>query len=1309
MLAKVSTSNASAAAVEALLPQCMLEDRVRLEKRLKAQHRRPRPKELQRLLNQASRSAGLLEHRRCNRPALSYPQDLPLTARKDEIVRAIKDHPVVIVAGETGSGKTTQLPKICLEAGCGVAAKIACTQPRRVAALSISQRIAAELKVAWGREVGCKIRFKDETSRRTYIKVVTDGILLAEIRNDPRLLEYDAIVVDEAHERSLNIDFLLGYLRLLRRQRPDLKIVITSATIDTTSFSRAFDGAPVIEVSGRMFPVEVRYRPVDQLLEEAGECTYIDTAINAVEQILEESRSGDLLVFMPSERDIRETRERLEGRQGRRVEILPLFGRLTAAEQQRIFAPRGRRRIVVSTNIAETSLTVPGIRYVIDVGLARISRYNPRTQTQRLPIETVSQSSAEQRKGRCGRLSGGVCIRLYDEADFLSRPRFTQPEIQRANLAEVILRMMALKLGHVETFPFIDPPQPRAIQGGLLLLEELGALDADHRLTPLGRDMARLPIAPTVARMILQARREGGLHQILVIAAAISIQDPRERPLEQQVQADRIHRQFLHPQSDFITLLNIWEAYHDKMEHFSQNQLRRFCKSHFLSYARMREWRDIHAQLAAALREMGGFSRQRKKADYDAIHRSVLSGLLSNVACKKEHNTYQAARGREVMIFPGSGLFQKAPKKKNGTGVPRNHGGSTPDWIVAAEMVETSRLYARTAASIQPGWLAELGQHLCRSSYKEPHWNGRSGRVLVRETISLYGLQVLTRRIPYNRIDPREATGIFIREALLAGAIGVPYPFLRHNLQLCHKIEIWQTRRRRRDDLDAGEAAFLFYARRLHGVSSVHDLNRLVRANREENPRFLFMDEADLLGDDTLYDRRAFPDTLTMDEHELDLSYACKPGNEEDGVTLKLPCSLVDAIDPQVLEWLIPGMIEEKIVFLLRSLPKSIRRKLLPIPQRAAAIAAQLRPTHPSFLESLEDFIAKHYRLEIRRSDWDQESLPDHLRMRIQVQGAGGQPVVAGRDLSRLARRLESHETPVELEAWTRATAEWEREGLQTWDFGDLPEQVEISRASGMPLYGYPGLEAEAGDVRLRLFKSRSEAESASRDGLVRLCTLELGVEMAWLQRRLGELSRFKDLYRSLGTVQKLRDRAMLHLQRHLFEREQLYPLTHAAFEAGLQRAVVELEKDPAGRLMDLLQTLLQTRWEIVHYPHPYPEMEGDLERLMPPDFLQSTPFVRLGHLCRYLKAVLVRAERAYSNPRKDALRGDLVRSYQKALDRLLGEDPPSPSPRRGHVLQLRWMLEEFRVSVFAQELGTDHPISSKRLDKKLDEIEKSG
>ena len=783
----------------------MLQDRVRIERRLRRRGRLG-PKEVELLLGQARSSARLRERRRENLPNPTYPKALPISDRKDEILAAIKAHPVVVVAGETGSGKSTQLPKICLEAGRGEAARIAVTQPRRVAALSIAQRVADELKATYGRDIGCKIRFRDQTAPETCIKVMTDGMLLAETQTDPDLLEYDTIIVDEAHERSLNIDFLLGYLRLLRRKRPDLKIVITSATIDTETFSKAFDDAPVIEVSGRMFPVEVRYWPLDEILQDRGDYTYLDAAASAVEEILRTSRQGDLLVFLPSERDIRETRERLERRKLRGVEILPLFGRLTAGEQQRVFAPGDRRRVVLATNIAETSLTIPRIRYVVDTGLARLSRYNPRTHTQRLPIEPISQSSARQREGRCGRVADGVCIRLYSEQDFLSRPEYTQPEIQRANLAEVILRMINLKLGDIEAFPFIDPPTKAAIAGGFQLLSQLNALDENRALTPIGRAMARLPIDPTVSRMLLQAREEQALSEVLVIAAAISIQDPRERPLEEQDAADQMHRQFHDKNSDFLAYLNIWNAYHDKMESASQNQLRKFCKAHYLSYMRMREWRDIHAQIRETLGEIKGFRFNQKPAGYDAIHRAVLTGLLSSIARQEEGNIYQAARSREVMVFPGSGLFRPNKGKR-----PAEVSGP-PGWLVAAEIVETSRLFARTVARIQPEWLAELGSHLCRASYDQPYFNPRSGRVLVREKQTLYGLEVLSRRIPYSRINAREATEIFIREALVPGTVHTPHKFLAHNIRLCQKIETWQTRARGLADVHVEEAAARFYS-----------------------------------------------------------------------------------------------------------------------------------------------------------------------------------------------------------------------------------------------------------------------------------------------------------------------------------------------------------------------------------------------------------------------------------------------------------------------------------------------------------------
>ncbi|NKB67891.1 MAG: ATP-dependent RNA helicase HrpA [Candidatus Latescibacteria bacterium] len=1298
--------------LKALLPRCMLQDRVRLARQLRQAKQRGglKDQDRQRLEEQARKSVQLLDRRRLGKPKITYPDELPIAACKDEIRQAIEQHPVIIIAGETGSGKTTQLPKICLEAGRGIEAKIACTQPRRVAALSVSRRIASELDAVWGREVGCKIRFQDQTAPETYIKMMTDGMLLAEIQQDRRLLEYDTIIVDEAHERSLNIDFLLGYLKVLRQQRPDLKIIITSATIDTEAFSQAFDGAPIIEVSGRVFPVDVHYWPLEEMMGNRGDYTFVDASIEAVEQVLAESDRGDILVFMPSERDIRETRERLEGRRFRNAEVVPLFGRLTAAEQQRVFAPKGPRRIVVATNIAETSLTIPRVRYVIDPGLARISRYNPRTQTQRLPIEPISQSSANQRKGRCGRVEGGICIRLYSEEEFQAKPEYTQPEIQRANLADVILRMLALRLGAVETFPFIDPPKLQAIRGGYQLLEELGALDADKHLTRLGRSMARLPIAPTVSRMLLQAQEEGALSEVLVIAAAISIQDPRERPLEQQEEADQMHKPFQHPDSDFLAFLNIWNAYHDQWDQLrTQSQMRKFCRQHFLSFMRMREWRDIYAQLSSTLRDIGGFRLNKQPAEYEAIHRSLLSGLLSNIALKKEHNFYQAARSREVMIFPGSGLFErkvKRPSANSKGGAQAEDNSKTPAWMMAAEMVETSRLFARTVARIQSSWLPDLGEHLCRSSYNEPFWNARSGRVLVRERLSLYGLEVLVRNAPYSRVDPKAATEIFIREALVGDEIRASHPFLEHNRKLRDKIETWQTRQRSYDGFDVDQALFEFYQRHLDEVSSVHDLNRLIKDKRGENPRFLFADEDELLdGRDTQLDRQAFPDQLKLDGQVLPLEYAYKPGQEEDGITVKMPYKLIHAIDPEVLDWLVPGLLEEKVICLLRSLPKTLRKTLVPIPQTARHIAAHMRPMQSSFLASLAAFLQSEYRLTVKRGDWKIDALPDHLRMRIAVQGDEEKTLVAGRELSELVGRLEKHDTPVELDAWKKEAGRWERNGVERWDMGDLPEMVQVADVSGVPLYGFPGLQHSAEGVDVRLFKSRDEAEVASRVGLLQLYGLTLGAELAWLQRELQELSHLKDLYRSLGTVQEFKADAFAHLEQYLFHREPILPLHEAAFTKGLEQARTRL-KGLGARFVEQIENLLQLRRQITLCKRPYPTLSDDVERLVPKGFLLHTPHMRLPHLSRYLRAVLLRAERVQLDPRKDAQRAAQIEPYHDKVTALLKEELPPGSPRRLAVEEFRWMVEEFRVSVFAQELGTDHPISAKRLDKKLEALE---
>ena len=1320
---KQTDSTDSAAVLEALLSDCMLVDREQLGRRAQNAARRRRgqarrssaPDDLTELLAQAEASCRQRQRRADSVPPITYPDNLPISARKEEIRRAIEDHPVVIIAGETGCGKSTQIPKICLEAGRGRAAQIVCTQPRRVAATALSRRLADELGVAWGEEVGCKIRFRDHTSAHTLVKMATDGMLLAEIRSDPNLYQYDTVIIDEAHERSLNIDYLLGYLRQLRDRRPDLKIIVTSATMDTEKLSQAFGDAPIIEISGRLFPVEVRYHSLDELLGEEEELSYVDGAIKAVVDLLDESNQGDILLFMPGERDIRETRDLLEGRRLRGVEVLAMFSRLTNAEQQRVFNPGDARRVIISTNVAETSLTIPRIRFVVDTGLARLNRYNPRTRTQRLPIEAISRSSADQRSGRCGRVQDGVSVRLYSEADYLSRAEHSQPEIQRCDLAEVILRMRDLNLGDIEQFPFIDPPAPVAINAGYQLLQELGALDAKRRLTPLGRDMARLPIAPTVSRMILEAKLENALREVLIIAAAISIQDPRERPLDLQEEADKSHRQFANPDSDFLTLLRIWDTYHENLDQLkTHSQMRRFCKQRFLSFTRMREWRDIHSQLSGSLRETrtAGARQSAKVATFDAIHRSIAAGLLGNVARKKEHNLYSAARGREVMVFPGSGLFQRqvTPKPKAAAGrggdqSPLQPQPSAPAWIMAAEIVETSRLFARCVARIEPGWLMELGAHLCRSSYGEPYWSRPSGRVLARETVRLHGLELTTREILFSRVNSAAATALFIRQALAADDIESPHEFLQHNRRLCERIEMWQTRMRSHDGIDLEAAAVEFYESRLSEVSSVHDLNRIIREH-EGGERFLFMEETDLLGDrDTTVDRQSFPDSVSIDGRDAELSYAYRPGEEEDGVTLHVPQTLIDGVRSEFLEWLVPGLLEEKITCLLRSLPKPIRKSLVPIPQTARTITTELTPTHPTFLESLEAFLSNRYRLDIRRSHWGLDSLPAHLVVRLEVCDDDGKAIVSGRDLSEIAAQLDRHETPAELEAWKRVSDQWRRDGLVDWSLDDVPERIEVIRVAGVPLFGYPGLERGESGAAMRLFKSRREAETASRGGLVQLYEAVMKRDLAWLRGELEVLCQRGDLY-SPGSKQ-VRDDAYACLVDHLFASDPILALTQERFEARRRYALEHL-RALADKCIALVGGLLSTRLEILRCQFPYDGLAADLQRLLPDRFLLSTPFDRLEDLQRYLKAVLIRIERARLNPAKDAARAAQVREFESGLSDLLqGAPTPDAEPRRQLLIQeFRQMLEEWRVSLFAQELGTSMPVSEKRLRAKLNGIE---
>ncbi len=1315
----------------------MMSDRVRLGRRLRrlrealSSGRPPRRlgQDLDHIAERARRSRRTRALRRQALEAMEigFPAELPVSQRADEIQAAIREHPVVIVAGDTGSGKTTQIPKICLLAGRGGDARIAVTQPRRVAATSLSRRLAEELGVEWGRQVGARVRFQDRTSPETLIKFVTDGLLLAEVRSDRDLLEYDTLIIDEAHERSLNIDFLLGYVRTLRARRPDLRIVVTSATIDTERFSRAFDGAPVIQVSGRVYPVEVRHWPLEELLEgEEGGLSYTDGAVAACERLLAASTRGDVLVFMPSERDIRETRDLLaarlkEGRQGAGgVEVLPLFSRLGAAEQQRVFGPHTGRRIVIATNIAETSLTIPGIRYVVDTGLARISRYNPRSQTQRLPIEEISRASAEQRKGRCGRVEDGTCVRLYGEEDLLARPEHTQPEMQRANLAEVILRMLDLELGRVETFPFLDPPSEAAVRAGYQLLEELGAIDGDRRLTSLGRDMARMPISPAVSRMVLQARDEGSLAEVLVIAAAISVQDPRERPAEEEEKADLAHRRFVHPRSDFLTLLNIWIAFHDRLEEGTQSQLRRFCRQHYLSYLRMREWRDIHAQLRANLRELGGFRLEQEasggEAAYDAVHRCLLTGLLSHVGRREDRNLYVAPRGRKAMLFPGSGLFHRAePRKRRTQTTADGRDGAGPaaegaEWVVAAEMVETNRLYARTCAAIRPEWILDLGKHLCRSSHRDPHWSRSAGRVLAHETIRLHGLVVSEGRVGYGRIAPREARDIFVREGLIAGEIdGAAHGFLEHNRRLHQRLEVWQSRRRGGSPVDLDDAFHDFYAGLLpEGTASVHDLNRVIRDHGGRGD-FLLADEARLLGGAAGVDAEAFPEAVDIAGVQLGLSYKYAPGNEADGITLQLPYRLVDAVRPEVLDWLVPGLVEERVTALLRSLPKALRKRFVPVPSTARRIAADLKPTHGdgTFLDALEHYIEAHWQVRVRRAEWDLEQVPEHLRLRVEIEGEGA-TLAAGRDLAALSGQLDrpAGAGAVDLAAWGEAARRWEREDVTGFDFGDLPERLEVTRVSGVPVFAFPGLELASNAVHVRLFPDREEARAATPAGLQRLCELALKDETVWLQRELKELRSLAG-GRLPGDADEIERQAYEHLARYLFLEGDLFPLTRERFEARVVRSRERLE-GLSRRFLDLLGEIVGLRSGLAAQPRPYPGLKKDLQRLLPADFLDGLEFDRLPHLVRYLKAMSVRADRYLADSGRDAGKAAQVEPFAKAWEQVRDGLADASAERRRRAEALRWLVEEFRVSVFAQELGTAERVSAARLERAIEAVAKA-
>lgn len=1227
-----------------------------------------------------------------------YPSELPITEKRNLIVEAVRQHQVLVITGETGSGKSTQIPKMCMEAGQGQQKMIGCTQPRRIAAITLANRVAEELGPDGARWVGYKIRFQDRTARTTRIKFMTDGILLAEAQRDRLFRAYDTLIVDEAHERSLNIDFLLGLIQRVLPRRPDLKVIITSATIDPESFSRAFNHAPILEVSGRTYPVEVRYRPPESPDDE--ETTYVDQAVDAVDVLKKEHRRGDILIFMPTESDIRETVQRLEEKEYRHTLVLPLFGRMAAVDQQRIFHPVSEEKIVVATNVAETSLTIPGIKYVIDTGLARMAQYNPRSRTQSLPIVNISQASADQRKGRCGRVEAGICIRLYSEEDYLSRPLYTPPEIQRSNLAEVILRMLFLKLGAVQDFPFIDPPSPAAVKDGFALLGELRAVDERRRLTPLGHTMAKFPLDPRLARILLQAKKEKALHELMILTAALSIQDPRERPLDQEAQADQAHAPFRDAHSDFVTLLKIWDAYERHWQNVrSQNQMRKFCRDHFLSYRRMREWRDIYEEIQTILEEVNELEMNREPASYEAIHRAVVSGYLSHIAIRREKNIYQATKGRQVMIFPGSGLFNK--------------GGA---WIVAAEMVRTSRLFARMAADIQPEWLEELGRHLCRYAYFEPHWEKKRGQVVAYEQVKLYGLVIVEgRKVDYRRIVPAEAREIFIRSALVEGDLPGQYRFMEHNRNLIRSIEELESKTRRRDLLVDEERVYEFYDQRIPDIADIRSFNKLLKDRGGDD--FLKMEEKDLLRVEPDFEElERFPDTLRAEDLELPLNYAFQPGHEEDGVTVTIPVHALPKVSPEVFEWLVPGMLSEKITDLVKALPKHLRKHLVPVGSTVQQLIQRLPFQEGDLYARLSAAIQDMVGIQVPVEQWNREVLRDYLHMRFKIVGPEGEVLKSGRDLEALRPlNLERHEDRI----WKEARRNWEKEGLTGWNFGDLPQKIDLGKDSvGVTRYAYPGLVSEGETVALRLFEDLREAGKKTRSGLMVLYRHAFAAELKQLRKDWVFPKNMASMIFFMGNPEKANQSLQNYLMLELFELREPQGPDRGRFDENVQRLRGKLGSAGREMLEEVFQVVIernQTRVGLERFKQTagsnvlairrLQELFEELEELTPPDFLEHDRRESVRQLPRYLQALYIRGERVYVDPEKDVRKAENVIPHRKRYEEMKRSVREDPSPEALKFLEeFRWMLEEYKISIFAPEIRTRYPVSAKRLEKKWEE-----
>ena len=1237
------------------------------------------------------------------RPQPTFPEHLPIVARKDEIIQTIKQSNIVIISGETGSGKSTQLPKMCIEAGCGIEGLIGCTQPRRIAAITLASRISEELGEDLGLSVGYKIRFQDSTRKDAYIKIVTDGILLAEAQIDSFLNDYDTLIIDEAHERSLNIDFILGILKQLTNKRPQLKVIIASATLDTEKFSTAFDHAPIIEVSGRMYPVTIKYMPPSP--DDPDDLTYVDLTIRAVESLWQMGCRGDMLIFLPTEQDILETCDRLEGQKRKGVTIFPLFGRLSSADQRKVFMTIEGQKIVVATNVAETSLTIPGIKYVIDTGLARIPHYIPKLRITRLAVLPISKSSADQRKGRCGRVSNGVCIRLYEESDYESRPFYTPPEILRSNLAEVILRMMALQLGEIQKFPFIDQPDIKLIKDGYALLEELGALTKNNMtyvLTSKGSFMARMPIDPRISCMIIQAQKEGCVNEMAIIASALSIQDPRVRPLEKENLADTCHEQFKNPSSDFLTLLSLFQFYQDHQTIQSQNQLRKLCKTHYLSFLRMREWQDIYTQLTRILVEQSISITPHTlsgKQLYRAIHRSIVSGYLSNIGFKKQNNMYLTPKGREVMVFPGSGLFQNSGQ-----------------WIVAAEMIETTRLFARTIANIKPAWIEDFGKPLCSYTYNNVRWDIKKEDVIADEQVNFYGLVIISKRIvSYRDINPELCNSIFIQSALVEGQINRKYDFMAHNQNVIQSIEQMENKLRRKDILVTDSDIFSFYMSRLKGTCNVNDLNR--RIKQKSGDEFLHMSESMLLQrcpDDTELSK--FPDKIFIGDQAFDCQYIFQPGQPDDGLTVFIPFSFIHELPLHTLEWLVPGMRKEKIHTLIKSLPKTYRKQLMPISQTVETIDNEIIPTHSPMITQLSQFIFERFQIDVPASMWSDADLPDYLKPRIAVIDYKGRVIQSERNIHKLlkqsqfgTKKIQNTET-----LWLDAKQKWEKKGITRWDFGDLPAYISISDQINAYIALVPGDHC----VNIRLFSSQYEAENIHLQGVYQLYSLYLSKEFKFIRKRIffpqattpgvvyfgGSLSVENSIFKALTHTLFYKP----FRTQNAFESYAKEILPHIQSKLKNYTSVIESIMNELYETRSLIHTLETNNCANALLINFYHKLRIDLTQLIPESFLDIYKIDRLEQLPRYLKGIQIRAKRGSINYDKEKSKASELQPFEDALHQLVKDiTNKTTQDKRDALEDLYWMIEEYKLSLFAQEIKTSFPVSPKRLNAKIADIKR--